>query len=74
MKQETTKVVLWRISSTEKAYLFSTTPTPVTGGEGRRIWLPRSQISHLSGDPHKPTEWQRCTITIPLWLAEKNDL
>jgi hypothetical protein len=69
---ETIKVRVWQVDSTEKAYLFSTTPK--LHRAGIKSWVPRSQIEHVSRRVSQPNEWQECVITIPLWLAEAKKL
>lgn len=69
---ETRRVRLWEVRSTEKATEYSTMPK----GDpcGRTLWIPRSQVKHVSKDPAKPGEWRPCTVTLEAWLADKEDL
>ena len=69
---ETRSVRLWAIRRTEKAILFSDFPEGTVGA--RKIWIPLSQIIHISHDPHEPGEWGPCTVEMTAWIAEKNDL
>jgi hypothetical protein len=70
----TTTVKLWRVGGTDKAYLFSTLPKG--DSKGRCVWIPRSQISHVSafGPSSTPSEWQPCVVEVADWLAEKENL
>lgn len=72
MRDETTKIRLWELKRTEKAILFQTMPPG--DKTARQIWLPRSQIEHISHDLPLPNGVKPCTVTIPLWLSEKNEL
>lgn len=72
MTQETTKVRLWQLQARESAIQFSTMPPG--DQSGRLIWLPRSQILHVSRDAPLPGGWVPCTVDLPLWLAEARDL
>lgn len=66
------KVVLWQIGGTEKAYLFSTMPKG--DKTGHSIWLPRSQIKHISREGAKANEWPKCVVEMADWLIEKHEL
>lgn len=68
------KVTLWEIRSTEKAILFAPFPEDVKTNN-KPIWLPRSQMKHISRDPAiPPSTWRRCTVDIAEWLLEKHGL
>lgn len=67
------KVVLWQMRATEKAYLFSTLPKD--DPHNRVIWIPRSQIKHISREPKiKPDDLEKCIVDVAEWLADKHDL
>jgi hypothetical protein len=38
------------------------------------IWLPKSQIEHISRTPGLAGEWDEVVLTMPEWLAEKKGL
>lgn len=61
--------------STDSARLFSRLPNEKCLSHKAmaeaKIWLPRSQILHLSKAPHTVGEWPECAVTIPYWLANK---
>lgn len=69
---ETIAIRVWQIGGTDAAYLVSSTPK--NGRSGRKVWLPRSQIEHVTRQPEVVGEWQECSMTLPLWLAEKKGL
>jgi len=64
-------VKLWEISSTERAIEFSTLPK---GDGGRTVWVPRSQIRHISRDRSNSGEWPTCLVDVEDWLVEKEEL
>lgn len=72
MGQETIKVKLWQISKTEKAYLFSKTPNG--NRELEKIWIPISQIEHISRQPPSPDGSIECVVTMTEWIAEQKGL
>lgn len=71
MANETTKVRLWQIEYRATAIKFSTAPP---GGNGRTLWLPRSQIEHISRDMALQNGWIPATVTLQIWLATKENL
>jgi len=71
MSNEPIKIRCWIAGSTDKAYQVSKTPQDRSH---ILVWIPRSQLEHVSKEPAKPGEWQEATITMPLWLAEDKDL
>lgn len=54
------------LRSSEKAFLFSI--------DGVEQWLPKSQTTIAEDDDHGGDLSTVCQITIPTWLAEKNNL
>lgn len=67
------KVRLFEIKRSELAIQFST--TSAKGRDGRTVWLPISQIEHITRRPDPSGgEWKECEVTIPDWLGAKNDL
>ena len=70
--KDTRKVILWQVGGTEKAYLFSTFPKG--DANAKQIWIPKSLICHISRDPVRPNEWQRCTVEVEEWFLDKNEL
>lgn len=73
MNEETVKVRCWLIEEREKAILISMLP-PDKNVEHFNIWLPRSQLEHISKEPALSNGWRECIITMPLWLAENKKL
>jgi hypothetical protein len=70
---ETTSIRCWHVGGTPDAMLISTTPKN-SNRNGKKIWIPKSQVEHITRQPEKVNEWQEIVITIPEWLAEKKDL
>jgi hypothetical protein len=70
---ETIQLRLWQVGGTEKAYLMSTTPKDAHR-DGKQVWIPRSQIEHVSRMPASVFEWQECVVTLPLWIAEQKGI
>lgn len=68
---DTRKVTLWLLEERPKAYLFSEGPP---SAPGRKFWLPRSQITHVSRDASEPGVSPRCTVTVKEWLLEARGL
>ena len=50
MNDSTITLKLWQVSGTDKAYLFST--TPAESREGFKVWIPISQIEHITRRPN----------------------
>jgi hypothetical protein len=71
-QSEIIKLRLWEIGGTEKAYLFSSTPKD--GRDGNKVWIPKSQIEHITRQAPKVNEWRECVVSLPLWIAERNGL
>lgn len=69
--EETTKVRLWQVRKTDGAILFNTMPP---GEPGKQVWIPRSQIHHVSRDLPLPDGLIPCTVELNLWLANKHGL
>lgn len=64
------RIICYEISGTDKAMLVSMLPkSRDPSPEG--VWVPRSQIEHVTRHPEEPGEWRKIEITIPEWLAEK---
>jgi hypothetical protein len=72
MSGDTVKLRLFHVGGTEMAYFFSTTGK--NDREGTRVWVPRSQIEHVTWQSPKVNEWRECVVTMPLWLAENKGL
>lgn len=68
-----TTVRLWQIGATPRAVLFSKVPKE-RDAHPQGIWLPRSQIQHITRFPPVVGSWQECHVTLPEWLAEKKGL
>lgn len=68
----TRKVILWHIRSTDKAHLFTT--LPISHPDHKEVWIPRSQIKHVSYDPAKPGEQRRAIVEATEWILEKKGL
>ena len=69
---ECVKVRLWEIRRTDKARLYSTTPP--SSRDGDEVWIPISQIDHVSYQPAVEGEWRECVVTIPEWIADEKGL
>ena len=69
---DTVLVRVWIIKETPKAILISTLPANMP--EARKIWLPRSQMTHISKDPAIEGEFRPANITLKAWLAEQHEL
>lgn len=67
MKANFTRVVLWEQRRTDKAVLFTTLPDG--DPDAREVWIPLSQIDHISKNPSG-----ECLVDIADWLVEKNEL
>lgn len=65
---DTRKVRLWLVRETDLARYYSKLPPEREPTAADKVWLPRSQIEHTSkrGNEH--------VVTIPEWLADKNNL
>ena len=69
---ETTTVRVFIINETAKAILVST--LPVGDPNARKIWIPKSQMTHISKDIHHEGEFRPANITLRSWLAEQHEL
>jgi hypothetical protein len=70
---EIVSIRLWQVRDTPKAYLFST--TPAASREGKQVWIPRSQIEHISRRPAEdPDGWPEVQVKMQLWIAEEKEL
>lgn len=65
--EETTDVVLWEYRRTAKAVGFYT-----DAKGGKLVWLPLSQIRHIA--KRNSQDQTESLVTIPCWLADRNDL
>lgn len=59
------------MASSEKAYKFSKTPPERDADE---VWIPKSQIEHLTRRAPDGRDWVECEVTIPEWLALEKGL
>jgi len=64
-------VKLWEIRRTAKAVLFSTMPN---GEGGREVWVPLSQINHISKDKLDRHGWIPSLVEVSDWFGEKEEL
>lgn len=64
---------LWQVHGTDKAYCFSKLPKDKAQQEDQ-IWIPRSQIEHITRLPAETGQWNECLVKLPEWLAEKKGL
>lgn len=73
MSTSTCNIKCWQIGGSPNAMLVSLTPKE-RDPNPKGIWLPKSQIEHISRTPAKPGEWDEVVLTMPEWLAEKKGL
>jgi hypothetical protein len=66
MSDEYRRVRLWQVRQTDKAVLFKT--------PDRDVWVPRSQIKHISRNPPGADGLSECTVDVTEWFAEKESL
>lgn len=67
------KVRLWLLEELDKSIKFARTD-PAAGAYGF-LFLPRSQISHISKAKNPPeAKLWTCEVSIRAWLARKNNL
>ena len=59
---------------TEAARLYCKLPKSRNPEKSDEVWLPLSQIEHVTRYPAKPNEWPEHVVTIPEWLAQNHDL
>lgn len=65
------RVRLWLIRKTEKAYLFQTAFRP----GGREVWVPRSIVEHISWESERKDQpFREAEVTLPEWFISKNEL
>lgn len=73
--KEPMKVRCWIIEQRDKAIKVSKLPPDRLSTDTMDfIWLPRSQLEHISKDPPLPNGWIPAIITMPEWLAEEKKL
>lgn len=71
----TTKVKLWFVGKeTANARLYSKLPESRNPEKSDAVWIPISQIEHVTKYPPVEHEWPVHIITIQDWLAEKHSL
>lgn len=68
---DTIKLRLWQMAATDAAVKFSKTPPDRVPDE---VWIPRSQIEHITRRPAALGVWPECEVTIEEWIAEKKGL
>jgi hypothetical protein len=68
---ETRTVKLWQVGITPGAIHFSTMPP---GENGRKVWIPRSLIPHISREPELTNGWKPCIVEVEDWFLEKQNL
>jgi hypothetical protein len=66
VSDEHRRVRLWQVRQTEKAVLFKTPE--------REVWVPRSQIKHISRNPPGTGGLTECIVDVAEWFAEKENL
>lgn len=71
MNDSTITLKLWQVSGTDKAYLFST--TPAESREGFKVWIPVSQIEHITRRPNGAA-WKECEVLLSEWCAKSKGL
>lgn len=65
----TTKIRLWFVRETEKAYQYTKLPPDRQRNPDDLVWIPKSQIEHRSKQPNGLHE-----VTLPDWLVEAKNL
>ena len=67
------KLTMYQAGGTDAAYLFSTTPRDQKHA-GFQVWIPKSQINHISRRAPIAGQWTECEVTMSDWIAKQKGL
>lgn len=70
-EDDTVELDLWIVKETAAAVLFALSDV---SPEDELVWIPKSQIEHLSKEAPDKRGWRQCTAEIREWIAQEKGL